>query len=240
MNNFEELFRLKLSELPRLPLTPVGIAVIDSGIDAALPQLRGRVANGQSNNDCCGHGTAVAGILAGLAPNAVIHDIKVLDEHGFGSGEALIEGFSRAIDSEAKLINMSLNCRRKYRTELMALCDLAYRKDKIVIGAKCNLPLADDLGFPAELATCIGVEPDAENNPFRVRYTGFPAIEFSAQGELIKVLRPGGGYRYQSGSSLAVPVVGGLLALLLGYAPDLKLFELKTLLKHYGEQQKCL
>lgn len=238
MNDFEELFHLDLSELPRLPLAPVGIAVIDSGIDATLPQLRGRVANAQSNNDCCGHGTAVAGILAGLAPNVTIHDIKVLNKHGFGSGETMLEGLARAIDSEVKLINMSLNCRRKYRMELMALCDLAYRKDKIIVGARCNLPLADDLGFPAELATCIGVEPDGANSPFLIRYTGFPVIEFSAQGEWIKVLRPGGGYRYQSGSSLAVPVVAGLLALLLGYAPSLKLFELKTLLKHYGEQRE--
>lgn len=73
----------------------IRVAVIDSGVDASHPQLRGRVEEGRDflhdnpdgRQDCVGHGTAVAGIIAartiagvgprGLAPDATIVPIRV-------------------------------------------------------------------------------------------------------------------------------------------------------------------
>lgn len=98
------------------------IAVIDSGVDAAHPQLRGKVSRGtdflggtaDGRLDCVGHGTGVASImvatpatdvtgqLRGLAPAATVVPIRVserVDSDGQASGETVEAGdFARAID----------------------------------------------------------------------------------------------------------------------------------------------
>ena len=232
MSCLEELLKLSTEDISRLALAPVKVAVLDSGIDATLSVLRGRVINSCVNADFSGHGTAVAGLIAENAGNAQLIDCKVLDEYNRCDGACLLEALEHAIASEAKIINLSLTCRRKYRMELMDLCDKAYACGKIVVAAKRNIPLADDNGFPAELATCIGVEPSSFPQLLKIRYTGYPPIEFAANGENLRVHLPGGATRLQSGSSFAVPLVTSRLSLYLGLNPDLTVFELKTLLKH--------
>lgn len=231
MNTLESLLRLRPEDLLQKPLAPVTVAVLDSGIDATLPPLRGRVVNSAACGDRSGHGTAVAGLIAEHAPNARLIDCRILDEYNRCDGAQLTAALRAAIEGEAKIINMSLVCRR-CRTELLELCDLAYARGKIVIAARRNIPLGNDNGLPAELATCIGVEPANFTSLFRVEYTGYPPIEFAAAGENLRVHLPGGKTRLQSGSSFAVPLVTALLCLFLGHAPELTLFELKTLLKH--------
>src|SRR5690242_17138073 len=76
----------------------VTVAVLDSGVDATHPQLRGAVragadlvSGGDGRTDCVGHGTVVASLIAarssvgaglrGLAPAATILPIRVTDRH---------------------------------------------------------------------------------------------------------------------------------------------------------------
>ena len=83
----------KLEVLATRPLAPVEVAVLDSGVDSTHPDLRDRVTAGfvvemvdgqptvtprplTENPDKLGHGTAVASIIAKLAPNAQIVDIR--------------------------------------------------------------------------------------------------------------------------------------------------------------------
>ena len=83
-----------------------GIAIIDTGIDFTHPELNvykqvSFVAGTSTANDDNGHGTAVAGIVAGtegnvgaigIAPGARLWAIKVLDKSGTGSMSSIIEG----------------------------------------------------------------------------------------------------------------------------------------------------
>src|SRR5690349_13171609 len=80
----------------------VSVAIVDSGIDALHPDLAGRVASSvearidnkkvvfdpSDEGDSAGHGTACAGIIAGIAPDAELHSIKVLGAGGLGDGMA--------------------------------------------------------------------------------------------------------------------------------------------------------
>lgn len=240
-----------LKALRRRRLAEVSVAVVDSGIDATHSDLRGRVAraweipaDGETfraveapcprNRDVYGHGTAVAGIIASIAPNARLLDIRVLDERCQAGGPALVAGFEHAIASGARLINLSLACVARYAPQLHELCEEAYRRNQIVIAAKRNMPLADH-GFPAEFSSCISVDAADFPSRYMLEFLDPPPIEFAARGANVLVPAAGGGYMRRTGTSFATPTVTGLCGLLVGAYPDLRLFEIKTLLKQHAE-----
>jgi len=255
MSRIQRALQDSFRRLRRARLQPVQVAVVDSGVDATHPALLGRVAaawqvipgadsprlarvSRARNNDSFGHGTAVAGIIAAIAPNARLLDIRVLDEHCQGGGQALLAGFGQAMAAGARLINLSLACVAEYAPQLHDLCERAYRRNQIVIAARRNMPLADN-GFPAEFSSCISVDVMASPSPYAIAFLDPPPIEFAARGENVRVLAAGGGTTHQTGTSFATPAVTGLCALLVGAYPDLKLFELKTLLKHFARRPAC-
>ena len=105
-----------------------------------------------------GHGTGVASIIARIAPNASIIDVRVLGVGAVGTADAFIAGCEHAVESEAQIINMSLALAMRFVPRLTPLADAAYRKGSIVVAARRNLPLGEDEGFPASLIPCIGVD----------------------------------------------------------------------------------
>ena len=188
--------------------------------------------------DTPSHGTAVASIISRIAPNARLLDYRTLGRQGASSSnKTVLAGLEAAIDGDAKIINISLVCDSNSRQELERLCELAYQKHKIIIASKRNgaLQKGKNLGFPAELATCISVDNfNYNNNPFRIEHIDEQPIEFAAHGENVLVAQSGGGYSRISGTSFATPTVTGFVALLLGRYPDLELFEIKSILKYHS------
>ncbi|WP_229848410.1 type VII secretion-associated serine protease mycosin [Kitasatospora griseola] len=117
----------------------VTVAVIDTGVDTANPQLTGKVIDGPdllgesmasggtqrpagtSTTDPVGHGTKVAGIIAaaqrdkvgfvGLAKDAKILSIRQNDAEGHGSVNTLIKAIDKAIEAGAGVINISQDVR---------------------------------------------------------------------------------------------------------------------------------
>lgn len=103
----------------------VTIAVIDSGICAEHPDLQGRIEEGWDflendgvPQDDFGHGCSVAGVIAanmndgigiaGVAPNARIMPLRVLDSSGIGSYSDVAAAIAYAVDHGAQIINLSL------------------------------------------------------------------------------------------------------------------------------------
>src|SRR5271170_6144165 len=131
----------------------VGVAVIDSGIDAH-PDLNGRVVYHQSFDggkltDDFGHGTHVAGILAGVngvAPQANILDLRVLDVSGVSNDSAVIAALQTAVSLKSKynvrVVNLSLGRPIHETCNLDPLClavENAYRNGLVVVVAAGNL-----------------------------------------------------------------------------------------------------
>ena len=251
----EAIFSEGWEGIRKRSLAPVSVAILDSGIDATHPDLAGRVDSAiavelnaeeravvhelspTADNDVFGHGTSVAGIIAAIAPNVRIHDVRILSDKNIGGTDVLLRGFIHALDRPWRLINMSLAAIASIRSEFSQLCERAYFQEQIVVAARRNLPLGDD-GLPAEFSSCIGVDRGNYETPFEYAFRERTPIEFKARGEAVVAPARGGGYTSVTGTSFATPAVCGLCALLLGAYPDLKLFEIKTALRHFAKVEK--
>ncbi|MFH8984506.1 S8 family serine peptidase [Streptomyces varsoviensis] len=156
----------------------VTVAVIDSGINAELPELRGQVLAGADFNknptgahkDEEGHGSNMASLIAGtgaeggvqgLAPEAKILPLKVkLHANSAVIDEMLSKAVRYAADHNARVINMSLGGEGvpSYYSKVQAAVTYALKKDILIFAAvgnngdKKNLP-----EYPAALPGVVGV-----------------------------------------------------------------------------------
>jgi len=141
------------------------VAVLDTGVDAKHPDLRGKLVAGvntinplKSARDNEGHGTHVAGIIGASSNNGLgvagvtgsagikIMPVKVFDEWG-GTDISISDGIIWAADHGAKVINMSFGS--EYRSEILnEAIDYAYDKGVVLVAAAGNWA-SEDLSYPA-------------------------------------------------------------------------------------------
>lgn len=221
----------------------VSVAVIDSGIDALHPDLAGKVkecVEAQTENkrvlfvpseagDSAGHGTACAGIISRIAPNADIYSVKVLGAQALGDGQAFLAGLEYAVKRRFKVINLSLGTTKpQFFAPLHDLLDRAYQAGCVVVAAANNLPLPS---FPSVFSSSlISVSKTEETDPHNFGFRFGEVIELTAPGVNVRTAWLGGGYRSLTGNSFACPHIVGIIALLLESHPELTPFQVKTAL----------
>lgn len=221
----------------------VSVAVIDSGVDAEHADLRGKIVESvearrddkrivfenSTSGDSAGHGTACAGIIARIAPDAEIYSIKVLGAGGLGDGQAFLAGLEYAIKERYRVVNLSLGTTKpQFFAPLHDLLDRAYQAGCIVVAAANNLPQPS---FPSVFSSSlISVIKSAETDPFKFGFQYGEPIELTAPGVGVRTTWLGGGYRNLTGNSFACPHIVGIVALLLETHPDLTPFEVKSAL----------
>ena len=219
----------------------VRVAVVDSGVDGEHPLLKGHVTGGvvvgerndritywdDDGKDSSGHGTACAGIISRIAPEADIVSVRVLGT-GTSTGRSFIAGIAWAIERECQVINVSLGTTdRRYFEALVELAEIAYYNDAIIVAAAEN---TGRRSFPSTFASLISVDYDDIDDPFRFLYLPGKRIEFVAPGVNVEAPVPGGGTMRHTGSSFAAPHLSGIVALILSKHPKMKPFEVKTVL----------
>ncbi len=263
----------------------VSVAVLDTGVDYNHSVLGGgfgpgfRVVGGYDfvtcnhfgDNGMCldpkpedsdpmddnGHGTHVAGIILGVAPNVSLYAFKVLNMDGEGKVSWAMKGLERALDPDGDhdfsdhvdVVSMSLGSEEPGDPDdtLCLAVDNAVRCGVVVVAAAGNLGVngKGTITSPgcARKVICVGssdkndkVSPSSSQGPTSI---GMVKPDVVAPGVGINSTWLNGGYRVMSGTSMACPHVAGTVALILqmhpGWTPD----EVKMALRNTAVDLGC-
>lgn len=204
------------------------IAIIDTGVDLQHPDLAGKIVAGYDfvNNDSNadddqGHGTHVAGTaaaitnngqgVAGVDWNARIMPIKVLNSQGSGYTADIIDGVYWAADRGAHVINMSLGGGSS-SSAFQSAINYAWNKGVIIVAAAGNSNTSAK-SYPAAYNNVVSVAA-TDSADRRASFSNYGTwVDVAAPGVDIVATYNGGGYGYMSGTSMASPVVAGLMSL---------------------------
>ncbi|PWU12595.1 MAG: alkaline serine protease [Verrucomicrobia bacterium] len=224
----------------------VKIAVLDSGIEISHPALAGLqltddleisedgvqlvISSGQGR-DLFGHGTAIAGIIHQIAPEAEIGSVRVLGEQLRSRTAIICEGARQAIERGYHVLNCSFGCGRPdHVLQYKDWIDAAYVQGRHLVAA-CNNHDFARREWPGHFPSVITVGFTRAEQPEALFYRSGSLVEFAALGQDVEVSWAGGAKKKVTGSSFAAPHVTGLLARLLSGAPDLSPLHAKELFK---------
>ena len=223
----------------------VRVAVVDSGWDRAIhdervlpgigfvdPEDDFGMARNDDDQDVLGHGTACAGLILGVAPDARVVPVKVFGRVLETSPGTLHAALLWCIEAGVQVINVSLGTRLEGTLHpLYAACEKARRAGIIVVAAGHN---ANDWSYPAIFENVIGVSAARFESPFHFHYRPEHAMECEAWGVEQPVLWTGGKRVVKHGTSFAAPNVAGIVALILERHPGATIEQVREMLSRFA------
>jgi subtilisin family serine protease len=224
----------------------VRVAVVDSGVEYDHPALEDcvhggvvveydeeaednvRIAPDEQPSDFAGHGTACAGIIHSIAPQAEIYSVRVLGKDMRGRAIQFAAGLDWATEHAMQVVNLSLSTsKEEYFGLFHDLADQAYFKNVNLVSAVNNIPAAS---YPSLYSSVISVAAHAGHDPFVYYYNPSPPVEFGAPGIDVEVAWNNKQYVTSTGNSFAAPHIAGIVALIRAKHPELTPFQVKTVL----------
>jgi subtilisin len=224
----------------------VKVAVVDSGIEATHPAIApGGVQGGviieydpdaegevsmveETHEDLFGHGTACAGIIRALAPEAELYSVRVLGARLSGKAVVFASGLRWAIENGMNVVNLSLSTgKQDYYGLFHELADEAYFKHMMLVSAINNVEAPS---YPSQYSSVFSVAAHEGKDPFEFHYNPAPPVEFGAPGIDLEVPWQNGSTVRVTGNSFAAPHIAGLVTLVLSKHPGLTPFQVKTIL----------
>lgn len=262
---FDEVFKLltpaRLLSDPRADGEGVKLCVVDTGVERAVleDKFRGQgvlihpIEGGiftatdaaplpYQGHQSTPHGTTVADIILTIAPRVRLYSADVFGPQGGCEVETVIRALYWAMDEwHCKIVNLSLGVpehrlqpvQRRY--QLLRAIEEGYYRDVLIFAAADNEhPLTKS--YPASFAPpLISVDKRVFASPLEFAYELRDQIEFKAhsRGYL-------GPFIDESATSWATPHLAGIAARILSLRPEMKPFEIKTVLywlsKHYQKE----
>lgn len=231
----------------------IKIAVIDTGVDFAHPDLKYSLTRGinlvhrnMPPYDDNGHGTHISGTIAaanstqgmiGVAPRSVVYPVKAFDHNGSAFVSDIILAIDWCVRAEIDIINMSFGMQTRSRA-LLDIVGKANQAGVIIVASSGNDGKRRTADYPARYPQTISVGATDRSRKI-------PA--FSNRGQFVDIYAPGdkivsawlqGKYHEMSGTSMATSHVSGTIALLLAQKPDLKTATVKALLRRTASPLK--
>ncbi|MFF1342494.1 MULTISPECIES: type VII secretion-associated serine protease mycosin [unclassified Streptomyces] len=218
---------------------PVRVAVIDTGVDRANPQLSGAIdvgagkdlidpKGGDGTTDTVGHGTKVAGLIAarpqegtgfvGLAPDSTIIPIRQNDGQGKGNALSLGQAIDHAVSKGAQVINISQDTDAPLTadSELGKAVQRAIDAKVVVVASAGNDGMSGEKHrtYPAAFPGVLAVASSDRNNERAAFSQPGDFIGVAAPGVDMVSTVPGFGQCIDNGTSFSAPYVAGVAALL--------------------------
>lgn len=252
---FDEIFAKltpdRLLRDPRATGAGVPVAVIDSGVERSVLEDKFRLAGTPihpiegalfrlnhsdplpyTGHQSSPHGTTVADIILTVAPGVRLYSADVFGPEGSCEVETVIAALHHAITVwKVKVVNLSLGVpehkmqQLPRRNQLQRAIEAAYFKDVLVFAAAHNEhPFTRS--YPAAFAPpLISVDKGLFDDPLGFAYALRDSVEFQAHGR--GYLGP---FAREPATSWATPHLAAIAARILSLKPDLKPFEIKTIL----------
>jgi subtilisin len=227
----------------------IKVAVLDSGVELSHPTLAGLnladdlavTDDGQQltigsggGRDVFGHGTAVAGLIRRLAPDAEIGSFRVLGPHLRSRTMIIREAARLAVERGYHILNCSFGCSREdHVLYYKDWIDEAYLRGRHIVAA-CNNQDFTRREWPGHFPTVITVNSARCDAAEVFYYRAGQLVEFEAHGQDVEVAWLDGTHKQVTGSSFAAPHVAGLLARLISGMPTLSPLQAKSLLATLG------
>jgi thermitase len=243
------------------------VAVADTGLDPGHPDLAGRVVPGYDfvdddgdPLDGHGHGTHVAGTIAagengagviGVAPQALVMPLRVLDGNGGGNSADVAAAFAYAADRGVRVVNASLGSSYPSLVERRAIHDHPGTLFVVAAGNGGEDGIGDDNDGATHEYPCSHDEPNlicvgaTDSDDARAQFSNYGAttVDLFAPGQDIvsswargratvlgQYFGTGDGYEIMQGTSMASPHVAGAAALAAAVQPGWSGAQLKSAL----------
>jgi len=210
----------------------IKVAVIDTGLDLDHEDLAANIQGGvdftgsrKGAEDEHGHGSHVGGTIAGVdndrgvigvAPQAQLYAVRVLDRRGWGSWSDVADGIVWAGDHGIQIANMSLG--GGHSTTVQSACTYAEGKGVLLIAAAGNEGdgnlATTETSYPAAYTTVVAVGATSSNDGLASFSNTGSYLEVSAPGVSVYSTYKNNGYTTMSGTSMASPHAAGVAALI--------------------------
>jgi subtilisin family serine protease len=230
------------------------VCIIDSGYDLGHPDLPDGAVTGYSqipfepwSEDGNGHGTHVAGIIAGIGNNdqgivgvtrngkLQIHVVKIFNNNGdWTYNSDLIQAIEECASANSTVVNMSLGGPIFNEASNQAMTK-AFVEDNMLLVAAAGNDGTPEKNYPASYSVVMSVAAVDEENVFAPFSQHNYAVDISAPGVNILSTETGGGYVAFNGTSMATPHVTGVAALVWSHYPSKTAVEIRSVLEYTAQ-----
>ncbi len=191
------------------------------------------------------HGTHVSGIILSAAVDVFespvdaspikIMPLKFLDANGIGATSDAINAIYYAVDNGAHVLNNSWGG-NSYSQALHEAVAYTYDNGKTFVAAAGNASANNDNApmYPANYdvphVQSIAATTSSDNLASFSNF-GYSTVDIGSPGVFIRSSIDGGGYGYMSGTSMAVPYVAGVSAMMIHFAPAMLGHQVKSIVE---------